>query len=214
MDAIGCIEVCIRTLFAYQIGCRYDTFGHAVCANFHPEFEHSRWLRKIEGEAERSKETFISHYRRHYHDFPTLPVWMATEVMSLGSLSVGYSGLKYEDRAIFSQEFDHHHKRLADWFRTLNYVRNVCSHHGRLWNRVLELTPRITPDDHWTPPATPRRDRVFYALLIIRDLLRKSGASNDWKERCDELLKPIANSRKWRLAMGMPENYLNHPVWR
>jgi len=35
---------------------------------------------------------------------------------------------------------------------------------------------------------------MFYALLIVRDLLRKSGAGNDWKERCDELLKPVANS--------------------
>ncbi len=34
MDAIGRIEVCIRALFAYQIGCKYGTFGHAVRTTF------------------------------------------------------------------------------------------------------------------------------------------------------------------------------------
>ncbi len=38
--------------------------------------------------------------------------------------------------------------------------------------------------------------------------------SDEWKVQCDHLLKPIAKDRKWRAAMGMPENWVEHPVWR
>ena len=46
MDAIERIEVYARTLFTYQIGHRYGTFGHTKAANFHPNFNHAPWLEK------------------------------------------------------------------------------------------------------------------------------------------------------------------------
>ena len=60
---------------------------------------------------------------------------MVTEVMSFGSLSRGYKGLKHEDKRIISDKFELHHRQLTSWLHTLTYIRNVCSHHGRLWNR-------------------------------------------------------------------------------
>ena len=94
MDAIERIEVYARTLFSYQMGHKYGTFGHTKAANFHPKFDHAPWLEKLEEETARSRDVFITHYKNKYTGFPTLPIWMVTEVMSLGSLSVGYKGLK------------------------------------------------------------------------------------------------------------------------
>ena len=71
MDAIERVEVYIRTLFAYHLGHAYGPFGHTDASNFHPKFDHARWLEKIEEEAERSSDTFIKHYKRKYSGFPT-----------------------------------------------------------------------------------------------------------------------------------------------
>ena len=214
MDAIERIEVYARTLFTYQVGQTYGTFGHTKAANFHPKFDHAPWLEKLEEDAARSKDEFITHYKNKYTGFPTLPIWMVTEVMSLGSLSFGYRGFKNDDKKAISDEFALPHKCLGNWFHTLNYIRNICSHHGRLWNRKLAIRPSTLRSKAWHPPVTPRNDRVFYVLLILRYLLRKAYGSDGWKVQCDQLLEPIAKDRKWRAAMGIPENWVEHPVWR
>ena len=214
MDAIERIEVYARTLFTYHVGHRYGTFGHTRATTFHPKFDHAPWLEKLEEDTARSKDVFISHYKSKYAGFPTLPIWMVTEVMSLGSLSFGYRGLKNDDKKIISNEFALHYKCLADWLHTLTYIRNICSHHGRLWNRELAIRPGMMRARAWNPPVSPRNDRVFYILLIIRYLLQKAYSSDEWKKQCDHLLKPIAEDRKWRTAMGIPENWVEHPVWR
>ena len=214
MDAIERIEVHARTLFTYQMGHTYGTFGHTEAANFHPGFNHAPWLEKLEEETSRSKDVFIIHYKNKYSDFPTLPIWMVTEIMSLGSLSVGYWGLKHGDKKIISNEFALPHKCLADWFHTLTYIRNVCSHHGRLWNRKLSIRPGTMRNRNWNPPITPRKDRLFYVLLILRHLLHKADADNEWKKQCDKLLKPVTEDRKRRAAMGIPEDWTAHPVWQ
>ena len=214
LDAIERVEVCVRTLFAYQIGRKYGTFGHTESANFHPAFDHAPWLEKLEDETSRSRDVFIIHYKNKYAGFPTLPIWMLTEIMSLGSLSKGYWGLKHGDKKIISNDFTLPHKCLADWLHTLTYIRNLCSHHGRLWNRELSIRPGTMRNRNWNPPVTPRNDRLFYVLLMLRYLLSKTDAGNDWKKQCARLLEPIAQDRRWRAAMGLPEDWTVHPVWQ
>ena len=214
MDAIERIEVYARTLFAYQMGHKYGTFGHTEAANFHPGFNHAPWLEKLEEETSRSRDVFIVHYKNKYTGFPTLPIWMLTEIMSLGSLSKGYWGLKHGDKKIISNDFALPHKCLADWLHTLTYIRNLCSHHGRLWNRELSIRPGTMRNRNWNPPVTPRNDRLFYVLLMLRYLLSRTDTGNDWKKQCARLLKPIAQDRRWRAAMGLPEDWTVHPVWQ
>ena len=215
MDAIERIEVHLRSLFAYRMGHEYGAFGHKDSASFQPNFKHAEWLSKIENAAKRNlgKEAFITHYSNKYTGFPTLPVWMVTEVMSLGSLSVGYRGLKHKDKKFISAEFALNSHCLASWFHTLTYIRNICSHHGRLWNRELAIKPSRLQRKNWKPPITPRNDRIFYVLLILRYLISGVHVGNEWKNEVEKFLEPIANVDRWRIAMGIPENWKNHPVW-
>ncbi len=148
MDAIERIEVYTRTLFIYQIGHKYGTFGHTDAANFHPKFDHAPWLAKLEEEIARSKDVFITHYKNKYAGFPTLPIWMVTEVMSLGSLSVGYRGLKHDDKKVISNRFARTHRCLAGWLHTLT-----------LYSQCL-FTPRSLVEQGTC--HTPRHDTLCF----------------------------------------------------
>ena len=220
MDAIERVEVAARTRLTYEIGHRYGPFGHTAPTNFHPKFDHPKWLAKLEDETSRSSDEFIRHYKARYDGFPRIPVWMLTEVMSFGALSFFYKGLKndqkagVEDKKAVSDYFGLHHKRLGDWLHTLTYVRNVCAHHSRLWNRELAIRPDKVKDKNWLPPVTPRNDRLFYVLLILRYLLKASGNGEDWATEVSKLLKPFAQIPSYRLAMGIPEDWSNHPLWK
>lgn len=214
IDALERIEVYVRTLISYQLAHAYGAFGHNDPSNFHPSFKHAKWLAKLSREAERSSDAFIAHYKNKYAGFPQLPIWMITEVMSLGSLSFGYKGLKHTDKKAISNQLGLHHKCLADWLHKLTYIRNVCAHHSRLWNRELSLRPSRPRDAHWNAPFTPRNDRVFYVLLMLRYLLKTTSNGSHWCQRCNELLEPVAAVDQWRIAMGMPENWQEHPLWQ
>lgn len=220
MDAIERVEIAVRTQFTYHIGHTYGAFGHTHALNFHPKFKHQDWLNKLESEVLRSSDDFIRHYKSKYTEFPTVPIWMLTEVMSLGALSFGYGGLindqknGIEDKKAIAQHFNLHHKKLGDWLHTLTYVRNICAHHNRLWNRSLAIRPDTTKDHKWLAPITPRNDRIFYILLMLKHLLGATGNGNDWITNTNQLLEQLAHSGRWRSAMGLPEKWREHPLWK
>lgn len=213
LDAIERVEVTIRTQLTYHLAHKYGPLSHVNSSIFHKKFDHTNWLTKVKQETERSSDEFIKHYKREYNGFPKIPIWMLTEIQSLGSLSILYQGLIPEDKRAISIYFNLHPKRLESWLHTLTYVRNVCAHHSRLWNRELAIRPDTAKEAEWKPPITPRNDRIFYVLLMLRHLL--SATSNDqyWVTQVNLLISPLAEHRKWRAAMGIPETWKQHPIW-
>lgn len=220
LDAIERIEVAVRTQLTYHLAHTYGAFAHTNAAHFHPKFDHTQWIRKLEDETCRSSDEFIRHYKATYVGFPQVPIWMVTEVMSFGALSLLYSGLRndqklgVEDKKAVSAHFGLHHKRLGDWLHTLTYIRNVCAHHSRLWNRELAIRPDQSKDKQWLAPITPRNDRIFYVLLMLRHLLRATSNGAQWAQEMTTLLEPIANEPRWGAAMGIPKNWKEHPLWK
>ncbi len=207
MDAIERLEVYVHALFAEMISHKYGVFGHKEVANFHPNFNHAPWLGKLDRAISRANDAFVIQHKNKYYGFPTLPIWIVTEVMSFGSLSLGHIGLKHEDKRIISGKFELYHRQLASWLHTLTYIRNVCSHHCRLWNKKLAIrSQQPMRENRWNFPAPLDNERIVYVLLILRLLLRNVHVSDEWKNQMNDLLEPIAQTEKWRIAMGMPEN--------
>lgn len=214
MDAMERVEIAIRTQITYHLAHTYGAFAHIDPSNFQSGFLHADWLAGIESETQRSKEQFIRHYRQTYQGFPTLPIWMATEVMSMGTLSLLYKWMKNPDRKAISKHFNTHHMRFGSNLHTLTYIRNLCAHHSRLWNREFAVPPHVSQHPHWQPPMTPRHDRLFYVLLVLRQLLAAIGTGILWQQRCMTLLTPIAIHDRWRKAMGMPDGWEEHTLWK
>ena len=214
LDAIERVEVAIRTHITYSLAHAYGAFGHTDPLNFHPNFKHQEWLDEVKKEVTRSREEFIVHYEKKYLDFPILPLWILTEVMSLGNLSKLYKGMKNTDKQAVAQRFNIHYKRLADWLHTLTYVRNICAHHSRLWNRELGIRPEQTKEKEWLPPITPRSNRIFYVLLILKYLLQIIHNAEDWLKEINNLLEPFTDHVTYRAAMGIPKNWKKHPLWK
>ncbi|GAN26161.1 abi-like protein [Legionella pneumophila] len=216
MDGLERIEISVRTSIAYHLAHSYGPFALSNPQNFHQQFEHSSWLTQINNEIERSREYFIEHYKNKYLGYPNLPVWMAIEVLSFGSLSVLFKGLKNEDKRIIAEGYKLHPKTLANWLYFLTYVRNICAHHSRLWNKDLAIKPKIDAiNELWLPPITPRNDRSYIILLIIKKLLTTAGNGIDWAISSEKLIQPIVEKYNWaHESMGIPRNWIDHPLWR
>lgn len=214
MDAIERVEVAIRTAVTYRLGMVYGPFGHEDPTNFHPQFNHAKWIAALRDETARSSDAFVAHYRANYAGFPAMPIWMTSELISMGSLSFLYKGMQSKDKSAVAAGFNLHPKRLQDWLHVLTYVRNVCAHHSRLWNRELAIRPQAMSEPEWSAPLLPRLDRVFCILLMLRFLLRHSGNGVIWRDACSALLVTVTVEPRWRNAMGVPAKWISHPIWQ
>ena len=210
-DAIESIEVMLRTKITYYFSHRYGPTAYINASYFHTKFLHTKWLEKVEEEIQRSKEAFVKHYKEKYTNFPNLPMWMSIELISLGSLSRFYQGMKIEDQRDIAQKLSMHHKNLVNWLHLLTYIRNICAHHSRLWNRDLIIKQK---KKYSFDPSIPN-NKLFYVLLVLQKLLIHTHASNhtDWKKQCEDLICPISATPQYQMAMGIPNNWTMHPLW-
>ena len=55
-----------------------------------------------------------------------------------------FGGLERTDRNNISKDcFGIDEKILSSWIHTLVYIRNLCAHHSRIWNRTLAIKPKV-----------------------------------------------------------------------
>lgn len=172
---------------------------------------------------EKHPETFIKHYKSKYKK-PTNPAsWMCLEVLTIGQLSKIYNGLKQnEDKQLIAQEFGLHHTVFKSWLHTLTYVRNICGHHGRLWNREIAIEPfwLEKPKKNWLNKEFCNvTNRSFYSICMIRYLLQTVNPTHHIK---DHLIELFAKYPKTPIQfMGIPSmrndelwDWKNEPLWK
>jgi len=193
LDAIERIEVAIRTSVTYEIAHAYGSFGHVDPANFAPSFDHTRFMGELADEEKRARETFAAHFRQRYREEPCLPVWMATELISFGTISKLYQSLQPPIRQRIASPYTVDAQFLVSWLHALTYVRNVCAHHKRLWNRQLGIRPKFPSRSLAWPNQVPDNGRLYSVLVVLRHMLRVVSPRSHWHERLFDLLEQHPN---------------------
>ncbi|HQX53939.1 MAG TPA: Abi family protein [Planctomycetaceae bacterium] len=217
-EALEVIEIDVRAWLAYHFGRTHGAFGHTDAANFFGNFDHADLMVRLREEASRSSDLFIKHFRQSYAEYPDLPVWMLTEVMSFGTLTRMYRGMDRRDQHAISSRYG----LQAFTFRTillhLVYVRNMCAHHSRLWDRVWSVKPTLPQGKIWQQPFMPGNDQLFSTVCLIQHLLNRCPAigsfATEWRDRLHPLLRTPPNTPKALNLMGMPVDWDQHPVWK
>lgn len=202
MDALERIEIALRVAMSHLLGKR-DAAAYLRPECFHPSFGraidpatglsgHHAWLTKHAALINRSREEFIRHNKDRY-GLP-LPIWVACEVWDFGCMSTLYSGMLEADQDTISRHYGLSNGRIfATWLRSLNYLRNVCAHHSRLWNRNIVDQPRLPPVSQAPDLAAFQddahlRSRAFVLLCICQHLMNRLNPSSSWGHRLKRLL--------------------------
>ncbi|TFD26642.1 Abi family protein [Cryobacterium lyxosi] len=140
-DGLAEIEVVFRGRFAYELATRLTTpCDYLDRPTYLQEFTQNgtdlreRLVEKISRELERSKEPFISH---HIKKGKRVPIWAAVEALSFGTLSQMFDLI--ENVAVVDavgKSLSLPRTIAPGTFHSLAVLRNICAHHGRIWNRV------------------------------------------------------------------------------
>lgn len=220
------IEVAIRSKMIYILWHNHDAFWFNKKSFFKSEYAKDRILSKFEDEYKRADEDFISAFREKYEE-ELPPACMMLEITSFGSLSFIYKNLKSgsRDRKEIAKYFGLDDKTFASWLHSLSYIRNVCAHHSRIWNKLMGISPMIPynpknkfisnvslPNPNEEEDDYINNNRVYFVLAMITYLLNVINPGHSLIEKFHSLLKkyPMIDIK----SLGFPENWEKEPLWQ
>lgn len=205
MGELEKIEIAVRTQLIYQLSHKHGAYWFLEKAIFRDLEKLRKTVSKIRTETNRSQEDFIDNFSKKYtQKLP--PSWMTLEVTSFGVLSSLYSNLQKDKRGI-ANYFGLDDKTFSSWLHTLLYVRNICAHHSRLWNKKLRISPIIPKSPRKTFLTTSaNNDKVYYILSMVIYLLNTINPNHSFRMRLNDLfdkypsvdLKALGFSDKWK----------------
>ena len=162
----------------------------------------------------------LEHYLITY-GFPELPPsWVMVEMLTIGQLSHLYSNISPRSaRTAIARSLGLNEAVLTSWLKTYVRVRNVCAHHGRLWNVGLGVYPAIPADASitWLVDRTvldevdARRHRLYPVLVSLQTVLSTVSPRSTWAQRLVQLLEQ--HTRVPLPAMGMFDGWSEDPFW-
>ncbi len=214
---IDTIEIRIRTKIAYHFAHACTSYGHYNPINFVSydacdDFAQSLTKAIIKNKDAAFVKQHINNYSNTKVDPPEyyMPLWAAVEILSLSTLSKFYKNIG--DPAIqveIANSIEVNSARLGNWLHSIACLRNLCAHHGRIFNQALHpaiqyselfyfsIRPYKIPTDHifgYIPaliallPDQPQRHQLLqdlkelnncYFPLIDKTLL---GYPEDWTQ--------------------------------
>lgn len=172
------IELAIRALLGHELG-RIDPCAHLEPSKLGPTArrgdQYTRWVQRYESELAQSREDFVEHHNQKYGG--RLPVWAATELLDWGSLTYLYGFAPRDAQDVVADACGLTAPQVTSWFKALNLVRNTCAHHGRLFNRVHTISPKLPrlgrhPD---LDAVSTDWSRTFGQLTLVQFLADRLG---------------------------------------
>ena len=238
LDALERIEIAARVQVGHVLG-RRGAYAHLDPVNLDARFDqpltsgkpsrYQEWLRRMHDAQQRSREDFVEHFRSKYDG--RLPAWVVTEILDFGGVSTLYSGLKSRDRDEIAAGFGALDARgrgngavLTNWLRVINYLRNTCAHHSRLWNRNMDVQVAtahlrsIGPLAHLRTGPTAQVSRVFGPLCLMLFLLAEVVDDDAWEGWRDDLVALLTTALpptgRTLAEMGFPQGWRTSSLWR
>jgi abortive infection bacteriophage resistance protein len=219
MEAIDRFEIAVRARWTNRLSIAHGSHAHMFSENFRNGFDHAQMYAKIAQNAKQSSEVFIEHYRTKYTDPYLPPLWQVTELMTLGELSKWVESTK--DNRIkdaLARDLGLPNKETMEGvLQLLSYTRNICAHHGRLWNRkTVKRAPnirqfRVDMDIERTGNQHQPRNSLYNVLVVLGRTLRHQSPDTSFPQRVARHVK--ARPLRQRRAMGFPDDWQTRPLW-
>ena len=224
LDALERIEIALRVDIGHYLGGLHP-FAHTKPDLLRREFSgsinprtgasrHQDWMLRHEQLVSRSREDFILACKARYGS--QLLLWIAAEAWDFGTMSTLYDGMRACDQDAISSKYGISNGRIfASWLRSLNYLRNVCAHHSRLWNRNIVDQPKLpkAAEVPWVTHFLGKGHalaRCYLLLCVTRHLIQVIYPRSSWSQRMKQQLQAFPQSQSIgsrEARMGLHEGW-------
>ena len=199
-----------------------------------------RTIQAIQTSFAKSSEAFANHYHATYFNthVPRYkgmpPFWIAAEMTTIGqsleifdNLKEGAAGFPVAGPIPKSTPLDKmahglgatHYRDLVSWVHSLRDTRNICAHHGRLWNRNLRapagLTSKVSvpfPPQH-QGSSNQKLNTVYAVIVALRLICKKRSIDDQIKVRLLDLFARFPEASNHLNAAGIPNDWDKDAIW-
>jgi abortive infection bacteriophage resistance protein len=233
MDALERVEVAVRAALTDTMSITYqDPHWYTNPDHFRHLGKHAGLLKIVRdacdaqlrgapdaGEDSLVHRSALEHYLTTYRSPELPPSWLMVETLTIGQLNSAYRNMiRRADRTAVARNVGLTAPVLESWLQTYVRVRNVCAHHGRLWNLGLGVYPAIpnSPTISWlnAADALPERSRkrLYPVLVSLQSILDTVSPHSSWAQRLHTLLQPRPHMNLE--GMGIPTGWAEDDFWK
>jgi abortive infection bacteriophage resistance protein len=215
-DVLEKIEIAMRTQIIYKYAINHGCHWQLKAALYRDSAKFASHITSLQNEIDRSTETFITHYQDKYSSPTEPPCWMSLEVSSFGLLSLIFSNLSRsaEKTAIANYFGLPDIKLLENWMHCFSHIRNICAHHGRLWNRRLTAHIKfpLKPRHRFIKDTNVYPYKLYAPLVCMQYILQIISPQSGFKDKLKELMKecPLKQEKE----MGFPKGWQDENFWK
>lgn len=222
MHTISKIEIALRTQIINHYSMTYSSHWHINPTLFKNQKYHADFLKELQKSIndKNKDDEFIGNYKRRYTDPSIPPNWMCFEIISFGQLSLLYKNLddskgpKIEIAKHFGLKTT---RLLGKWIHGIHIMRNICAHHGRLWNRPIPIKMLIQKEveegirDPFVKIIPSNPYKIYASLCSIQYFLDIIEPNNTFRNELKELMNKLPANR--RGDMGFVKNWDKDSFW-
>lgn len=195
------IELSIKSIVSYYHTIKYGSLCYLDDKLFINKANHADFLDKAKKEIGRSDEVFIKHHINNKNS--VFPFWVVCEVLTFGTISKYYNNMLNTDKTAISKKFyGVDRKYIENWLLVCSYIRNLCAHNARLYNRkFIQATVNLPKK------VKPSNSNLFDRLIPISKMLDDEN-KNRFVREIEELIdkhifakKNIDFPNDWKLIL-------------
>ncbi len=211
LDAIERIEVAVRAAMSNVMCMAHGAHWFMDASVFTAPDDAKDFCAALAAELKSKKNEITKHYYGKYSTPQLPPSWMVMECISMGAWVKILGKLKQAEQKRIASALGINHVSLVSWAASLSWTRNVCAHHGVLWNRIIMRPPK-TPLPAMAYPSIAGKESSYFATAVITyGLLQRIVARSTWARRLEGLLTefPLVDAA----AMGFATGWERDPFW-
>ncbi len=224
LDALERIEIALRTALSNELAVRHNPWWYLDTSIFKPEWQ-VKPFDKLKAKSPRDSlcdelNTICNNkrqdeeIRRYYFKYgkPKYPPsWIVLEFLSFGKCTSLFRYLRFhQDKAAISDIFSLHPKIFESSIEPLRYIRNLCAHHSRLWDRWFVYKPRGLEE----LKKLKCESGSLKEQLALLDLLHsKISPESTWKEKLFSLFDRYKKLPLDFSLSGFQIDWQNDPFW-
>ncbi|MDV0447447.1 hypothetical protein MsAg5_13380 [Methanosarcinaceae archaeon Ag5] len=213
------IEIAFRTQLIQHYSLAYGAHWYLDEKHFRSQSSYTIFLADFFNTLQRSTEDFIEPYKMKSGStcWMVPACWISFEIISLGKLSKLFTNL-YQSDSCKKKIADHFKIKsplvLENWIYCISVVRNICAHHGRLWNRTIPMDIEFlkkTCSGSFIQNLNIPSNKIYAYICAIQYLLNAIDPENDFKIGLFDLFEknPSINLSE----MGFPIDWRSEAFW-
>ena len=211
LDAIERIEVAMRTMMSNEMCMAHGAHWFMDNNLFSKSTDAAAFRHSLTTEYQKGRHEIMHHYKNKYSS-PTLPPsWMIMECIPMGTWSKALGALRQREKRRIANAFGINYVSFVSWASSLTWTRNVCAHHGILWNRTIKRPPKTPPPNMGYPSLNQKIGLYFATATISYGLLKCIVTNSTWSQRLANLFDefPTVDKR----YMGFEDNWKDSSFW-